>query len=116
MRATSWAAGTPIASTRSSRIWLSNAFKFGARTDVEVRVRGLADGAEITVRDGGIGIPVADQQRIFERFERHAPTNSFGGLGLGLRIARQAVRAHGGELSVESTPDNGATFTVSLPY
>ena len=82
---------------------LSNAFKFGAGTDVEVCVRGLTGGAEITVRDGGIGVPIADQQRIFERFERHAPSESFGGLGLGLWIARQVVRAHGGSTARPAT-------------
>ena len=95
---------------------LSNAFKFGSGADVEVQVRALPQHAEIVVRDDGMGIPVADQQRIFERFERHVPAESFGGLGLGLWIARRVVEAHGGEIGVESAPGHGTTFTVSLPY
>ena len=95
---------------------LSNAFKFGGGSEVQVQVRGLTQRAEIIVRDGGLGIPADDQQRIFERFERHVPTESFGGLGLGLWIARRLVEAHGGEIRVDSTPGEGATFTVSLPY
>jgi signal transduction histidine kinase len=95
---------------------LANAFKFGGGGDVQVQVRGLPERAEIIVRDDGIGIPVADQRRIFERFERHVPSESFGGLGLGLWIARRVVEAHGGEIRVESAPGKGATFTVSLPY
>lgn len=95
---------------------LSNAFKFGSGGDVQVQVRALPQRAEIVVRDDGMGIPVADHRRIFERFERHFPTESFGGLGLGLWIARRVVEAHGGEIRVESAPGQGATFTVSLPY
>jgi len=95
---------------------LSNAFKFGVGGGVQVQVRGLTGAAEIVVRDGGIGIPAADHQRIFNRFERHAPSDSFGGLGLGLWIARQVVRAHRGDIRVDSAPGEGATFTVSLPY
>jgi len=94
---------------------LSNAFKFGSGADVRVQVRALPHCAELVVRDGGLGIPPADQQRIFDRFERHFPTESYGGLGLGLWIARRLVEAHGGEIRVESSPGQGATFTVTLP-
>jgi signal transduction histidine kinase len=94
---------------------LSNAYKFGSGADVRVQVRALPHRAEIVVRDGGLGIPAADQSRIFERFERHFPTESYGGLGLGLWIARRLVEAHGGEIRVESSPGQGATFTVTLP-
>ena len=52
---------------------------------------------------------------MFERFERAVPIANFGGLGLGLYVARQIVEAHGGEIAVESVPGAGATFTVELP-
>jgi signal transduction histidine kinase len=94
---------------------LSNAFKYGSGADVRVQVRALGPRAELVVRDGGLGIPADDQQRIFERFERHFPSESYGGLGLGLWIARRLVEAHGGEIRVESSPGKGATFTVNLP-
>ena len=95
---------------------LSNAFKFGRGAPVRVFVRGLLDRAVIVVRDGGIGVPLEDQERIFDWFDRRAPTSSFGGLGLGLWIARRVVEAHGGGIRVDSEPGQGATFTVTLPY
>ena len=54
----------------------------------------------ITISDEGPGIPESEQERIFVRFERAAPTRNFGGLGLGLYVARQIVEAHGGEISL----------------
>ncbi len=53
--------------------------------------------------------------RIFGRFERAASLRHFGGLGLGLYIARQIVEAHGGSITVTSAPAEGSTFTVNLP-
>ena len=74
-----------------------------------------AAAARLIVRDHGIGIAPADQQRIFERFERTAPEREFGGLGLGLWICGQIVHALGGTITVESALGAGATFTVTLP-
>jgi signal transduction histidine kinase len=95
---------------------LSNAFKFGRGAPVHVRISALPDHAEIVVRDGGMGIATDDQAHVFDRFERRVPTQSFGGLGFGLWIARRVVVAHGGEIRVDSAPGQGATFTVTLPY
>jgi signal transduction histidine kinase len=53
--------------------------------------------------------------RIFERFERAVPARNYGGLGLGLYIARRIVEAHGGQIAVASESGQGATFTVLLP-
>jgi signal transduction histidine kinase len=63
----------------------------------------------------GIGIAEADQSKIFERFERAVSVRNFGGLGLGLFIARSIVASHGGSIRVESEPGAGATFVVELP-
>jgi signal transduction histidine kinase len=71
---------------------------------------------QIEVRDHGIGLDPRDAARIFDRFERAVSASHYGGLGLGLYIARQIVKAHGGEISVDSKPNQGATFTVTLPY
>jgi|SRR6185312_3944956 len=93
---------------------LSNAIKYGGGKPIELSVESTVDRARLTVRDHGIGISVDDQRRIFGRFER-AASLSYGGLGLGLFISSQIVRAHGGTISVESTPDVGSVFVVDLP-
>jgi PAS domain S-box-containing protein len=94
---------------------LSNAIKYGARKPVEVELTGDSGMVRLRVSDQGIGIPKADQARIFERFERAAPVENYGGLGLGLWISRQIVEAMGGAIRLESVPDTGATFWVELP-
>jgi PAS domain S-box-containing protein len=94
---------------------LTNAMKFGAGHPIEVSVQETAAQAIIAVRDHGMGISKVDQARIFERFERAVSTRHFGGLGLGLYISAQIVRAHHGSLRVDSEPGQGAVFTVTLP-
>jgi signal transduction histidine kinase len=94
---------------------LLNAAKYGARHDVEVSLARDAGWARLSVRDRGIGIAPADQERIFSRFERAAPASSFGGLGLGLYLVRQVMDAHGGTVSVDSVPGKGATFHLRFP-
>jgi signal transduction histidine kinase len=69
--------------------------------------------ASVTVSDQGPGIDPADQQRIFERFERVEPRE--GGTGLGLAISRRLARSMGGDVSLESEPGQGARFTLTLP-
>lgn len=94
---------------------LSNAFKFGAGKPVDVTVASADGRARLTVRDRGIGISEEDQVRIFQRFERAVPEKHYGGFGIGLWIARLVVEAHGGSIEVKSKPEEGSSFTVSLP-
>ncbi|MDC3962417.1 MASE1 domain-containing protein [Polyangium jinanense] len=94
---------------------LSNAIKYGAKAPIDVRVRDEGASVRLSVTDRGIGIPAEDQARIFDRFERAVSVRHFGGFGLGLWIARRIVEALGGTILVESTPGEGATFTVTLP-
>jgi two-component system sensor histidine kinase SenX3 len=72
---------------------------------------------EVAVRDGGVGIPAKDLDRIFERFYRVDPARDrrTGGSGLGLAIVRHVVANHGGEVVVESVEGVGSTFTLRLP-
>jgi two-component system sensor histidine kinase SenX3 len=75
------------------------------------------DFAEVAVIDKGIGIPVDQQERIFERFYRVDPSRSrdTGGTGLGLSIVKHAANNHGGEITLFSRPNLGSTFTLRLP-
>ncbi|NOK12652.1 GAF domain-containing sensor histidine kinase, partial [Corallococcus exercitus] len=94
---------------------LLNAMKFGAGHPITVRARVMGDFARLEVKDRGAGVDRADQPRIFERFEQAVPAYNYGGLGLGLYLARETVRAHGGTITVESALGAGATFVVDLP-
>ncbi|MFM7271409.1 MAG: ATP-binding protein [Actinomycetes bacterium] len=97
---------------------LGNAIDFspaGARVGVSVRPE--ADHLVIAVRDEGPGIDPALHEAIFEPFRQadQSMTRTVGGTGLGLAIVRLAVEQHGGSVTVDSSPGQGATFTVRLP-
>jgi len=94
---------------------LENAIKFGEGRPIVIAVGGTTDHARLEVEDHGIGIEPADQGRVFGKFERAVSERNFGGLGLGLFIARQIVEAHGGTIAVHSAPARGSTFVVELP-
>lgn len=97
---------------------LSNAQKYG-RVGGCIRVTLTTAGSEAIVRvaDDGPGIPLPEQERIFERFYRiaDASMDAKRGSGLGLAIARATVDLHGGRIWVESMPGAGATFAITLP-
>jgi predicted ATPase/signal transduction histidine kinase/tRNA A-37 threonylcarbamoyl transferase component Bud32 len=95
---------------------LGNALTYGAGKPIDVTVR-RSDRAhvEVLVRDRGIGIAADRLPLIFERFVRASSARHYGGLGLGLYIARQIVDAHHGSLSVESEVGQGSVFRVELP-
>ena len=94
---------------------LSNALKYGGARPVDLEVDGTDAVARVIVRDRGIGISAADIDRIFTRFERAAPMRHYGGLGLGLYIAKNIVELHRGSIRVTSSEGEGSTFVVELP-
>ncbi len=94
---------------------VSNAIKYGAGKPIHVRTSREGTQAVIEVRDEGVGIAAEALGRIFEKFERAVPPQHFGGLGLGLYVARQLVEAMGGTITVQSKAGEGALFTVRLP-
>ena len=97
---------------------LANAISYSpSHTRVSVTVQVVDSIVEISVKDQGIGIPVNELDRIFERFYRVDPARSrgTGGTGLGLAIVKHVCQNHGGECTVWSEPGVGSTFTLRLP-
>lgn len=92
---------------------LLNALKYGRGRPVHVHAHADGGLVHIEIRDEGIGVTTENTLRIFDKFERAVPAH-YGGLGLGLFIARQIVDAHEGRVEVESTPGVGSTFRVTL--
>lgn len=98
---------------------IGNALRYGDVENLTVRISAvrLENKIRIAFADNGPGIPLGDQAHIFERFYRVHKDRSrdAGGTGLGLSIVKNIIEAHGGLVSVESSPGAGATFVVSLP-
>jgi heavy metal sensor kinase len=98
---------------------LHNAVKYSPIGEtISVRVRnGGANPVTVEIQDHGPGIPLEDQAKVFDRFYRvdKARWRESGGAGLGLSIAKWAVEAHDGSIGLESAPNQGCTFRISLP-
>jgi two-component system phosphate regulon sensor histidine kinase PhoR len=97
---------------------LDNAIKYspsGGR--IEVALTAVGDRLRFSVQDEGLGIPVGEQERIFDKFYRLDPDQrrGIGGTGLGLYICRELVRSMHGRIWVESSPGKGTTFAFELP-
>ncbi|SAK92925.1 sensor kinase/response regulator fusion protein [Caballeronia calidae] len=118
-------AATPVIADIDRDMWekivmnlLSNAFKFTFDGVIRVSLHTGADhDIALSVRDTGIGIPENELARVFERFHRVAGAagRSVEGSGIGLAMVQELVKLHGGTIRVDSTPGDGACFTVTLP-
>jgi PAS domain S-box-containing protein len=100
--------------------YVSNALKYAPDDKpIEISLTADATRARVAVRDHGPGVPVAEQEHIWEEFYQMAgeggSTQQHVGLGLGLHICKTIVERHGGQVSLDSVPGEGATFWFTLP-
>jgi signal transduction histidine kinase len=96
---------------------ISNVLKYSPEGgDIRVGIQPAGEIVEVAVSDHGIGIPLEEQERLFQPFARAAGSDHWaGGQGLGLYISAQIVRAHGGTITIQSQPGAGSTFLIRLP-
>ena len=97
---------------------IDNAIKYtpqGGKVSVRLELQG--DVAVFSVSDNGLGIDIADQDRIFERFYRvdKARSKSLGGTGLGLAIVKHIAQSHKGHIQLQSQLKQGSTFSIHIP-
>jgi len=98
---------------------VSNAAKFTARGEVALKVAATENQVHINIKDTGLGIPLGEQEKIFDEFRQSERTTrrGYSGMGLGLAITRRLVELHNGKIEVHSSGDEGAgsEFHISLP-
>jgi PAS domain S-box-containing protein len=110
--------GDPLRLRQILSNFIANAIKFTRQGEVRLRAEAAGQGwVRFEVEDTGIGIPPAVQPTLFRPFAQadHSTTRRYGGTGLGLSIARELAQLMGGDVGVNSTPGEGATFWVELP-
>jgi signal transduction histidine kinase len=95
---------------------ISNAIKF-TPAGGSIRLDARLDNGDliIAVSDTGVGIPVADRERVFGKFERGDPHSREAGAGLGLSLVKSLIELHGGSVAIESEPGSGTTIECRLP-
>jgi two-component system phosphate regulon sensor histidine kinase PhoR len=108
----------PTAITTAFFNLLDNSVKYsGNSKEITVRVRPANGFVDLSVTDKGVGIPPEEQLKIFDQFYRGSNITAAGirGSGIGLSITKRVAEMHGGEVTVESEPDRGSTFTLRIP-
>lgn len=93
---------------------ITNACKYAPGADINIELHKINDQAVISVHDNGPGIPINDQHKVFNRFERVSNANVISGLGLGLYIAKQIIELHKGTIELISSKDEGTLFKITL--
>jgi signal transduction histidine kinase len=95
---------------------VSNALKYSTLDkEVDVRARRVGGDVVIQVEDRGIGIPAADQRKLFQVFQRASNVGAISGSGLGLAIVKRCIDLHGGSIALDSEVGRGTRVTVRLP-
>jgi signal transduction histidine kinase len=95
---------------------LNTAQKFSPRHGmVEIKMEYLVDNVQVQVIDHGIGIPIEEQEKIFQSFYRAKNVGNISGTGVGLSIVSEFIKLHQGQIRVKSEVNEGSIFTVSLP-
>ncbi len=110
--------GDPEWLRRAIDALLDNAIKFSPNGgEISIRIARRSEQIRLSISDQGVGIPTDQMDRVFARFQRieRAGPHLFGGVGLGLPVARQVVEQHGGTIEVHSVEGQGSTFVLSLP-
>ncbi|MBW2446890.1 MAG: HAMP domain-containing protein [Deltaproteobacteria bacterium] len=111
-----WVRGDPAWLQQAFSNLIDNAIKYGRRGDqIRVEVEARGDQTATRVADTGPGIPAAELETIFDRFQRSNRDRSRPGFGLGLALVREIASAHGGRVEVESEANKGTCFTLWLP-
>ena len=96
---------------------VGNAIKFTDTGEVVITANATDGSFQLSVRDTGPGISIADQAKLFQEFQQadNAITRKKGGTGLGLAISKRIIEMHGGKIWVESEVGQGSTFSFTLP-
>jgi len=108
----------PVLFEQSMVNLIGNAIKYSSeKSKIQINAEKTASGVSLSIEDNGIGISKRHLPRLFERFYRvdKARSRDQGGTGLGLAIVKHIIQAHGGYITVDSTPGKGSTFTIHLP-